>query len=247
LKQRLCFAPLPTLLLGCLPCELTQTRAGYHCGCHLVVGPEYPCLPADTLDTGFRANGVNLLGPNQWAALPFTFADAQASLTGNILVADAGGTFNLLLGEPARPPWRPLQLTCISMSPSRKITSPRPAPAAFAELNDGNCNASAGVAGSTSTRVGLVNGAADRVLSGTISGRPGSVHRQPRPGHEPDLSRAVRLRAERRHPDDHPAGATTWPSISSTSISTPSTTGSSHRQTFPRALPTLFPNRRVSA
>jgi len=169
LKQRLCLAPLPALVLGAFLVSSPKPAQATIVTATLCIGPEYPCLPADTLDTGFRANGVNVLGPNQWAALPFTFADAQASFTGNIFVADAGGTYIYSWGTgTATMGPTPFNLYLDVAITQNYVTAP--GVWAFAELNDGSCNAAAGAAGSTSTVLGLVNGAAMAPLTGFCPG-----------------------------------------------------------------------------
>jgi hypothetical protein len=56
-------------------------------------GGEFPCLPGDVVDSGFRANGVGLLGPNRYAILPFSFSDALINFSGMTVVADSGEQF----------------------------------------------------------------------------------------------------------------------------------------------------------
>lgn len=48
----------------------------------------YPCPPLFTVDIGGRTNGVGIVGPNQYALLPFAFNDRAASFNGNVLVTD---------------------------------------------------------------------------------------------------------------------------------------------------------------
>jgi hypothetical protein len=61
-----------------------------------------PCPLANTLDSGIRGNGVNLLGFNTFALLPFVFNDANVNLSGTVLVADilaGGNNYVYLFGQ----------------------------------------------------------------------------------------------------------------------------------------------------
>src|SRR5260370_42443175 len=68
----------------------------------LCSGAEFPCLPADTNDSGFRANNVAVLFANRYTLLPFTFDDAFANFTGTMLAVDSQGKFVYLLGRRSR-------------------------------------------------------------------------------------------------------------------------------------------------
>jgi hypothetical protein len=61
-----------------------------------------PCPLANTVDSGIRNNGVNLLGFNRFALLPFIFNDANVNLSGTVLAADiltGGNNFIYLFGQ----------------------------------------------------------------------------------------------------------------------------------------------------
>src|SRR5258708_14993310 len=64
----------------------------------LCSGAEFPCLPADTIDSGFRANNVAVLFANRYTLLPFVFDDAFANFTGTMLAVDSQGKFVYLWG-----------------------------------------------------------------------------------------------------------------------------------------------------
>ena len=50
--------------------------------------------PGDVvIDSGFRANGVGVLGANRFTVLPFLFNDAIMNFTGSVVVADRAGKF----------------------------------------------------------------------------------------------------------------------------------------------------------
>src|SRR5262249_17428476 len=52
----------------------------------------FPCPAPFIIDSGSRGNGVGLLGPNQFDALPFVFNNADVVFAGNILATDLAGT-----------------------------------------------------------------------------------------------------------------------------------------------------------
>src|SRR5882724_5251843 len=58
----------------------------------------FPCPLINTVDSGIRTNGVGILGANRYSLLPFVFADAFATFTGNILVTDSAGVFIYMWG-----------------------------------------------------------------------------------------------------------------------------------------------------
>jgi len=161
--------PIPLLLLGAFLVSSPKPAHATTVAATLCIGPEYPCAPADVLDSGIRANGVGLLGPNRWAALPFVFSDPQASFTGNVFVADAGGTFIYSWGTGVAT----MAPTAINLYLDVAIAQnyvTAPGVWNFAELNVGSCNAAAGAAGSTSTVRGFVNGAPMAPLIGLCPG-----------------------------------------------------------------------------
>jgi hypothetical protein len=51
----------------------------------------FPCPAAFVIDAGSRANGVGLLGPNQFTQLPFVFNNNDVIFAGNVLVTDLAG------------------------------------------------------------------------------------------------------------------------------------------------------------
>ena len=51
----------------------------------------FPCPAPFIIDAGSRANGVGLLGPNQFSGLPFVFNNADVVFAGNILTVDLAG------------------------------------------------------------------------------------------------------------------------------------------------------------
>src|SRR5438874_9196482 len=51
----------------------------------------FPCPVPFVIDSGFRTNSVALIGPNQFAALPFVFNNADVVFAGNILTVDLAG------------------------------------------------------------------------------------------------------------------------------------------------------------
>src|SRR2546430_6853732 len=64
----------------------------------LCAGPEFPCLPGNTLDSGFRTNGVGPLLANRYTLLPFIFDDASVNFTGTMLAVDSQAKFVYLWG-----------------------------------------------------------------------------------------------------------------------------------------------------
>ena len=83
---------LAALALGALTLTIPQPAHATVVAATICIGPEFPCTPADTVAFGSRGNGVGLLGPNRWAALPFVFNNALMTFAGNVLVVDSGGT-----------------------------------------------------------------------------------------------------------------------------------------------------------
>jgi hypothetical protein len=87
----------------------------------LCAGPEFPCLPGNTLDSGFRNDGVGTVLANQYTLLPFVFDDASVNFTGEMLAVDSQGKFVYLWGEESAPA-NLGRGRCGSMSNSRKLT-----------------------------------------------------------------------------------------------------------------------------
>ena len=130
-------------------------------------GAEYPCAPADILDSGVRGNGVSLLAANSYAILPFTFNDALASFTGNIMVTDSRGQYTYLWGggvgtdKTGGAMWLDVAIS------QTYVTVP--GIAAYSEFDRGGCNTSATLDGSFVQATAAVNGNpfALPVLTGT--------------------------------------------------------------------------------
>src|SRR5712692_7431776 len=124
----------------------------------LCAGAEFPCLPADTLDAGFRSNGVGTLLANRYTLLPFVFDDAFANFSGTMLAVDSQGKFIYLWGggvgtskiANVGPLWLDVQLS------QSYVTLP--GLWSFSEFNSGSCNAAATAAGDNILATLAING-----------------------------------------------------------------------------------------
>ena len=169
---------LAAFVLGALsltiPCPVHATLVT----ATICVGPEYPCLPGDVVDSGSRANGVGLLGANRYTALPFVFSDPFMTFNGNVFVADRAGTFIYSWGTGVGTESAAgnafgiangfLGNLYLDVAISQNYVTVA-GPWKFAEMNVGSCNAAATGAGDSSSVVGLVNGAAMVPLPGLCS------------------------------------------------------------------------------
>src|SRR6266581_9563051 len=124
----------------------------------LCAGPEFPCLPGNTLDSGFRTDGVGTLLANRYTLLPFVFDDASANFTGSMLAVDSQGKFIYLWGGGVGtnklgvgPLWLDVQLSQSYLTV--------PGNWSFSEFNSGNCNAAATAAGDNILATVAINGA----------------------------------------------------------------------------------------
>ena len=124
----------------------------------LCAGPEFPCLPGNTLDSGFRSNTVGTLLANRYTLLPFVFDDASVNFTGTMLAVDSQGKFVYLWGGGVGtsklgvgPLWLDVQLS------QSYVTTP--GVWSFSEFNSGNCNAPATAAGDNILATLAINGA----------------------------------------------------------------------------------------
>ena len=165
--------PLAAFLLGALILAVPQPTHATVVSAVICIGPEYPCTPADTIDSGFRANGVGLLGVNRWAALPFTFSDALLSFTGNIFVADSGAAIyswgqGVAVETAAGQAFQGLNNLYLDVAITQNYVT-APGLWKFAEMNVGSCNAAATAGNDSSTVLGLVNGALMAPLPGVCS------------------------------------------------------------------------------
>jgi len=146
----------------------------------LCAGAEFPCLPANTLDSGFRANNVNTLLANRYTLLSFVFDDASANFTGTMLAVDSQGKFVYLWGGGVGtsklgggPLWLDVQLS------QSYVTVP--GTWSFSEFNSGGCNANATAAGDNILATLAINGATPLpVMNGVcqpfnVSGGPVAV------------------------------------------------------------------------
>lgn len=116
------------------------------------------CPGVDTLDFGFRFNGVPLLSIDRWAQLPFVFQDGIGGASGNIFVADIAGRWIYLYGQgiangnnAAIPVWLNLAITQDYLTVIPFGT--------FVGIDGGFCNGAATAAGSGQTGFMFVNGA----------------------------------------------------------------------------------------
>jgi hypothetical protein len=143
----------------------------------LCTGSDFLCnAPGDiVVDSGFRANGVGILGANRYALLPFAFNDPSVNFTGTVVVADVAGQFIYSWGTGTATAFdvsgtgggNPLAggtggafdgiglYLNVTISQSYLTV---PGPWGFDELNVGDCNATARANGSTSLVQGVVNG-----------------------------------------------------------------------------------------
>jgi hypothetical protein len=129
----------------------------------ICTGAEFPCLPADVVDSGIRANGVGLLGPNRYAILPFSFSDALMSFNGTVAVADSAGKFIYSWGTgTATAGGLGIGLYLDVGITQNYVTAP--GGWGISEMNVGTCNATAAANASTSLLQGAVNGVALPVL-----------------------------------------------------------------------------------
>ncbi|MEP6962162.1 MAG: hypothetical protein ABI995_08790, partial [Acidobacteriota bacterium] len=135
----------------------------------LCVGPEFPCLPGNTLDSGIRTDGVGLLGTNRYSLLPFLFDDASVNFTGTMMGLDSQGKYIYLWGGGVGtsklgigPLWLDVQLS------QTYVTVP--GNWSFSEFNNGSCNAAATAAGDNVLATMAINGATPLpVMNGVCS------------------------------------------------------------------------------
>jgi hypothetical protein len=123
--------------------------------------------PGDVVvDSGIRSNGVGVLGANRYTILPFVFNDFRMNFTGTIVAADSGGRFIYSWGTGVATDFAPFGTGLfLDVTISQNYITV-PGPAAFSELNVGDCNAVARVNASTSLVQGAVNGGLLPVLGG---------------------------------------------------------------------------------
>jgi len=102
----------------------------------------FPCPAPFIIDAGFRANGVGLLGPNQFAALPFVFNNADVVFAGNILTVDLAGINIYIWGGGAATNLRNNPLFpggfYLDVAISENYVT-APGVALFSEFNNGTC------------------------------------------------------------------------------------------------------------
>jgi hypothetical protein len=135
----------------------------------LCAGPEFPCLPGNTLDSGFRTNSIGPLLGNRYTILPFVFDDASVNFTGTMLAVDSQAKFVYLWGGGVGtsklgvgPLWLDVQLS------QTYVTVP--GVWSFSEFNSGNCNAAATAAGDNILATVAINGATPLpVMNGVCS------------------------------------------------------------------------------
>ena len=134
----------------------------------LCSGAEFPCLPADTIDSGFRANNVAVLFANRYTLLPFTFDDAFANFTGTMLAVDSQGKFVYLWGGGVGTNKLGLKLWLdVQLSQSYTTVAGN---WSFSEFNSGGCNAAATAAGDNVLATLAINGATPLpVMNGVCS------------------------------------------------------------------------------
>ena len=102
--------------------------------CSVVV---FPCPAIDVVDAGVRANGVGLLGPNRYTLLPFAFANADVSFTGNLLAMDLLGTNVYIWGGGVATNTAATGFYLDVQISQNYVTSP--GIGQFSEFNIGNC------------------------------------------------------------------------------------------------------------
>jgi hypothetical protein len=132
----------------------------------ICTGADFFCnAPGDVVvDSGFRSNGVGLLGANRFAIQPFVFNDARMNFTGTVVVADLAGQFIYSWGTGVATAFDPGGIGFfLDVTISQNYLTV-PGPGAFAELNSGTCNATAAANASTSLVQGVVNGVTLPVL-----------------------------------------------------------------------------------
>jgi hypothetical protein len=100
----------------------------------------FPCPAASVIDAGFRANGVGLLGPNQFALLPFVFGNGDVTFSATILTVDLFGV-NVYVwgGGVASNLAAPVGGFYLDVQTSQDYVTAPQANAAFSEFNVGNC------------------------------------------------------------------------------------------------------------
>jgi PEP-CTERM motif len=163
-----------TLLLGALLlaaiCLVQPQRAQASLATAVLCsGAEFPCLPADTLDSGFRTNNVGVLLANRYTLLPFVFDDAFASFSGNMLAVDSQGKFVYLWGGGVATNKFGSTKLWLDVQLSQSYTTVA-GNWGFSEFNSGGCNAAATGAGDTVLATSAINGATPLpVLNGVCS------------------------------------------------------------------------------
>jgi hypothetical protein len=140
----------------------------------------FPCPAPFVIDSGLSANGVGLLGPNQFANLPFIFNNGDVVFAGNILTVDLGGT-NIYVwgGGAATNLANPLPggfYLDVQIS-ENYVTAP--GVGLFSEFNNGTCtNNTIGTASGSTASLG-VNGGFMPVMGNfgdcVAGGAPGGV------------------------------------------------------------------------
>jgi hypothetical protein len=121
--------------------------------------PVFPCPAASVIDSGFRANGVGLLGANQFAVLPFVFANGDVTFTGTILTVDLAGT-NIYVwgGGVATNLAAPAGGFYLDVMISENYLT-APGVGLFSEFNVGNCtNNTLGTASGVAATLGVNGG-----------------------------------------------------------------------------------------
>ena len=172
---------LAALALGAITLTVPQPAHATVVAATICIGPEFPCAPADTVDFGSRANGVGLLGPNRFAALPFVFNDALMNFAGNVLVVDRGGTFiyswgtgtatETAAGNAFGATFGFAGNLYLDVGITQSYVT-APGNWNFAEMNVGTCNVAAALANSGDFVRGFVNGNGMATLPGPCVAAP---------------------------------------------------------------------------
>lgn len=142
----------------------------------------FPCPAPFIIDAGFRANGVNLLGPNQFATMPFVFNNADVVFAGQVLTVDIAGTNIYVWGGGAatnlrNPPLFPGGFYLDVAITENYVTAA--GVGLFSEFNNGTCtNNTIGTASGVAASLG-VNGGFMPVMGNfgdcVAGGAPGGV------------------------------------------------------------------------
>jgi hypothetical protein len=147
----------------------------------------FPCPIANIVDSGFRADGVGLLGANRFTVLPFVFGNADVTFSGTLLATDLlganvyiwGGGAATYIGGPGN--------FYLDVQISQNYVTAGGV-GGFSEFNVGNCTANTvGTSSGAAATLG-VNGVFMPVMGSSGPGPGGDCLAAGGPGGNPGFS-----------------------------------------------------------